>query len=86
MLMAMTYDMFDITMSTRGQFVLPKEVREKLKLVAGCRVTGTIDDKGRIVLTPALHEPEALLRDRPPVKRVVSVEEMDRAIRRAARR
>ena len=70
-------------MSAKGQFVLPKAVRESLKLRPGCKVEVSIDDKGRLVLTPALHEPEELLRDRPPVKRIVSLDEMDAAIRKA---
>ena len=78
--------MFRLTMSTRGQFVLPKEVREKLKLLPGCRLEGTIDEKGRLVLVPALHEPEDLFKDRPPVGRIVSTVDMDRAIGRAVRR
>jgi antitoxin PrlF len=78
--------MFTLTMSTRGQFVLPKDVRERLKLLPGCKVEGTIDEHGRLVLVPALHEAEELLRDRPLAKAVVSVEEMDDAIRKAARR
>lgn len=73
-------------MSTRGQFVLPKAVRERLKLLPGCKVEGTIDEQGRLVLVPALHEPEELFQDRPPVERVVSLAEMDRAIGRAVRR
>ena len=78
--------MFKITMSTRGQFVLPKAVRERLKLLPGCKVEGSIDEQGRLVLMPALHEPKELFQDRPPVKRTVSLEEMDRAIGRAVRR
>ena len=78
--------MFTITMSTRGQFVLPKEVREQLKLMPGCKVEGSIDAEGRLVLIPTLHEPEAIFRDRPPVTRTVSVEDMNRAIGRAVRR
>jgi bifunctional DNA-binding transcriptional regulator/antitoxin component of YhaV-PrlF toxin-antitoxin module len=77
--------MFTITMSTRGQFVLPKDVRERLKLLPGCKVEGSIDEQGRLVLVPALYEPDELFRDRPPVKRTVSVEDMDRAIGRAVR-
>jgi AbrB family looped-hinge helix DNA binding protein len=78
--------MFIVTMSTKGQFVLPKEVRERLKLLPGCRIEGSVDGRGRLVLLPALHEPEELLRDRPPVKRIVQVEEMDQAIAQAVRR
>ena len=59
--------MFTITMSTRGQFVLPKDVRERLQLLPGCKVEGTIDEQGRLVLVPSLHEPDELFRDRPPV-------------------
>jgi bifunctional DNA-binding transcriptional regulator/antitoxin component of YhaV-PrlF toxin-antitoxin module len=78
--------MFTLTMSTRGQFVLPKDVRERLKLVPGCKVEGTIDAQGRLVLVPALHEPEELFGDRPRPTRVVSVEKMDEAIGRTVRR
>jgi bifunctional DNA-binding transcriptional regulator/antitoxin component of YhaV-PrlF toxin-antitoxin module len=67
---------------TRLVKMLPKDVREQLKLMPGCKVEGSIDEKGRLVLVPALHEPEALFLDRPPVERVVSVEEMNRAIGR----
>lgn len=77
--------MITITMSAKSQFVLPKSVRESLKLRPGCKVEVSVDDKGRPILTPALHEPEELFRDRPPLKRVVSVEAMDEAIRKAAR-
>lgn len=72
-------------MSAKGQFVLPKAVRESLKLFPGCKVEVSVDDRGRLILTPSLHEPEDLFRDRPPVKRVLSVDEMDDAIRRASR-
>ena len=77
--------MFTITMSAKGQFVLPKAVREHLKLLPGSKVDVTVDDKKRLVLTPALHEPDELFRDRPPVKRVVSIEDMDRAIAKGSR-
>jgi bifunctional DNA-binding transcriptional regulator/antitoxin component of YhaV-PrlF toxin-antitoxin module len=78
--------MFTLTMSTRGQFVLPKEVRDRLKLLPGCKVEGSIDEQGRLVLVPALYEPEDLIRDRPTATRVVSVEAMDDAIGRAVGR
>jgi AbrB family looped-hinge helix DNA binding protein len=78
--------MFTITMSTRGQFVLPKEVRERLKLLPGCKIDGTIDADGRLVLIPALHDPEELLVNRRPAARCVSVEEMNDAIGETVRR
>jgi AbrB family looped-hinge helix DNA binding protein len=73
-----------VTMNARGRFVLPKSLRERLKLRPGCKLAVSIDDQGRLILTPALYEPEDLFRDRPPVKRVVSLEEMDSAIRKAS--
>jgi len=84
----MTYHtpMFTLTMSTKGQFTLPRAVREALKLRPGCKVEGTVDDKGRLILVPALYEPEQLLEDRPAVNRVLSVEEMNEVIHSAADR
>jgi AbrB family looped-hinge helix DNA binding protein len=72
-------------MSAKGQFVLPKTVREHLKLLPGCKVDVTVDENRRLILTPALHEPEELFADRPRVKRVVSLDDMDRAIGEAVR-
>jgi AbrB family looped-hinge helix DNA binding protein len=77
--------MFTITMSAKGQFVLPKAAREFLKLLPGSKVDVTIDAQKRLVITPSLYQPEELFKGRPPVKRVVSVEGMDRAIGRGVR-
>ncbi len=78
--------MFTLMMSTRGQFVLPKEIRDRLKLLPGCKVEGSVDSAGRIVLVPALYEPADLFSDRPRVTRTVSVEGMDAAIAKVVRR
>jgi AbrB family looped-hinge helix DNA binding protein len=72
-------------MSAKGQFVLPKAVREHFKLLPGCKVDVTVDEHRRLILTPALHEPDELFADRPAVKKIVSVEGMDRAIAEAVR-
>jgi AbrB family looped-hinge helix DNA binding protein len=72
-------------MSAKGQFVLPKAVREHLKLLPGCKVDVTVDENRRLILTPALHEPEELFADRPSVKKIVSLEGMDRYIGEAVR-
>lgn len=77
--------MLTITMSAKGQFVLPKAVREHLKLLPGTKVDVTIDDQKRLVLTPALHSADELFRGRPPVARVASLAEMDRGIGKAVR-
>ncbi len=72
-------------MSAKGQFVLPKAVREHFKLLPGCKVDVTVDEHRRLILTPALYEPQELFADRPSVKMIVSLEGMDRAIGEAVR-
>jgi hypothetical protein len=44
-----------------------------------------VDENGRLILTPALHEPEKLFADRPRVKKIVSLEDMDRTLGEAVR-
>lgn len=78
--------MFIVTLSTKGQLTLPKAVREALRLEPGSKVRGSVDADGRLVLVPDRYEPEELFQSRPPVKRKLSVEQMDEAIRRGARR
>lgn len=77
--------MVTITMSSKGQLVLPRAIRDRLKLVPGSRIRVTVDRQERVILTPELHEPGELFSNRPPVKKVVSVEDMDRAIAKAVR-
>jgi AbrB family looped-hinge helix DNA binding protein len=75
--------MFTITMGPKGRFILPKALREQLKLLPGSKVEVTVDNRRRVILTPALHKPEDLYRDRPKVTRLASVEQMDRGIAKA---
>jgi AbrB family looped-hinge helix DNA binding protein len=42
---------YDVVMSSKGQFVLPKEVRDKFKLSAGSKVKIIIDGE-QIILKP----------------------------------
>jgi AbrB family looped-hinge helix DNA binding protein len=72
-------------MSAKGQFALPKAIRERLKLHPGCKVDVSIDERNRLVLTADLHEPEELFADRPPVRRVVTLDEMEAAVAGAMR-
>jgi AbrB family looped-hinge helix DNA binding protein len=42
---------YQITMSSKGQFVIPAEIREKLGLEKGTRARLTLEE-GRLILTP----------------------------------
>ncbi|MBI4818355.1 MAG: AbrB/MazE/SpoVT family DNA-binding domain-containing protein [Deltaproteobacteria bacterium] len=74
-----------ITLTGKGQITIPKEIRDKVGLRPGDTLSASIDSQGRIVLLAARIEPEELFRDRPPVTRVVSLDEMQEAIVRGAR-
>ncbi len=78
--------MFIATLSTKGQLTLPKSVREALRLEPGSKVRGSVDAEGRLVLVVDLYEPHELFAGRPKVKRKLTLEQMDQAIARGARR
>ncbi len=42
---------YDVVISSKGQFVLPKEIREKFKLMAGSRIQVFVDGE-QIILKP----------------------------------
>ena len=72
-----------VTVSSKGQLVLPKQIREQLKLKAGDRVDLQIEDDEKIVLRPlrkSLADLEGFL-PKPP--RAISLEEMDETLSRA---
>jgi antitoxin PrlF len=69
-------------LSSKGQTVIPKEVREDLKLHPGDRVDFVLQESGEYVLRPVRSDLQALrgmLHD--PQRRPVPLEAMDRAIR-----
>ena len=75
-----------VTVSSKGQLVLPKQIREQLKLKAGDRVDLQIEDDEKIVLRPlrkSLTDLEGFL-PKPP--RAVSLEEMEETISSAGDR
>jgi antitoxin PrlF len=73
------------TLSTKGQIVIPKEVRDKLGLRVGDRVQ-FIEDSGGFRLVPATRDIKALKGVVPRPKKPVSLEEMRASIAaRAAR-
>jgi AbrB family looped-hinge helix DNA binding protein len=75
-----------VTLSSKGQLTIPRQMREALGLAPGARLQASIDTHGRLVLVPSKYEPEDLFRHRPAVDRVLSLEDMDRAIAAAAGR
>lgn len=78
--------MATVTLSSKGQLTIPRQMREALGLAPGARLQASIDRHGRLVLVPSKYEPEDLFRHRPTVDRVLSLEDMDRAIATAAGR
>lgn len=75
-----------VTLSSKGQLTIPRQMREALGLAPGARLQASIDRHGRLVLVPSKYEPEDLFRHRPTADRVLSLEDMDRAIAAAAGR
>ena len=72
--------MITVTLSSKGQLTIPRQLRQVLGLVPGARLQLSVDAQGRLVLVPSRYEPEDLFRHRPPVDRVMSLEEMEQAI------
>jgi AbrB family looped-hinge helix DNA binding protein len=72
--------MTTITLASKGQLTIPRQLREALGLAAGARLQASIDGHGRLVLVPSRYEPEELFRHRPPLSRVMSLEQMEQAI------
>lgn len=70
------------TMSTKGQTVIPKAIRDRMGLRPGDALDFIVQDSGDIVIRPALEDVRrlkgALCR---PGRRPVSVQKMNRAIR-----
>ena len=69
-------------LSSRGQIVIPKEVREFLELQTGDEVDFVVRESGEVVLRPAVLDVRQLRgRLRRQGRTPVSVEEMKRAVR-----
>jgi AbrB family looped-hinge helix DNA binding protein len=72
--------MTTVTLSSKGQLTIPRQLRQALGLAPGARLQASIDAQGRLVLVPSRYEPEDLFRHRPPVDRVMNLETMEQAI------
>jgi antitoxin PrlF len=71
-------------LSTKGQLVIPKEIREFLGLESGDRIDFVVEADGRVSLRPALVDFRELRGLLSEGRQDVSVEEMNQAIRRRA--
>jgi antitoxin PrlF len=70
------------TLTSKGQTTIPKDVRKRLNLHPGDRLEFVIDEDGRVLVLPASIDASELAGMlKPPVRRV-SVEDMNRAIRK----
>lgn len=72
-------------LSTKGQIVIPREIREWLGLRPGDRIDFVVDDRGSVRLRPALLDVRDLRGILSTTSRApVSVEAMNEAVREAA--
>lgn len=70
----------------KGQTTIPKKIRDHLKIQPGDKIDFVIDDNGKVVLEPAtldVKEIEGILHK--PGMKIVSVEEMNKAVRKRFR-
>ena len=70
------------TLTSKGQTTIPKDVRKRLNLHPGDRLEFVIDEDGRVVVLPASIDASELAGILKSPARPVSVEDMNRAIRK----
>ncbi|MBT3375812.1 MAG: AbrB/MazE/SpoVT family DNA-binding domain-containing protein [Lentisphaerae bacterium] len=74
------------TLTSKGQVTLPKSVRDKLELQAGDRLDFVVTDDGLLEVVP-LKQPASKLRGiLPKPSKSVTIEEMNMAIEKGARK
>ena len=75
------------TMTSKGQITVPKTIRDTLQLETGDRVQFRLRDDGVIEMSPETGDLMALFGIlKPPKNKQVTIEEMERAIRRGGSR
>ena len=57
-----------VTLTSKGQFTIPRLLRDALGQAPGARLQASIDRQGRLVLVPSKYEPDELFRHRPSVQ------------------
>ena len=76
----------EATITSKGQVTLPKPIRDRLDLRAGDRIAFSMEDDGRLLVTPVTGSVMDLagMLPRPPVP--LSQEEMDEVVAQEAGR
>jgi antitoxin PrlF len=74
------------TLTSKGQTTIPKDVRKRLNLQPGDRLEFVIDEDGRVLILPASIDASELAGMLKAPARPVSVEAMNRAIRKRGSR
>ena len=70
------------TLTSKGQTTIPKDIRRHLRLKPGDRMEFIIEADGQVTMLPASVDAAALKGILPKPKRPVSLEDMERAIRK----
>lgn len=74
------------TLTSKGQITLPKDLREKLGLTAGDRVEFILEDDHGVRLVARYTPVNQFKGMLPRPKRTISLEEMDRTIRKGGQK
>lgn len=74
------------TMTSKGQTTIPKSIRDKLNLREGDRLEFLVEEDGRVVLIAATVPVDALKGILPAPTQPVTLEDMESAVRGAAKR
>ena len=70
------------TLTIKGQMIIPKAVREYLRLRPGDRMEFLLEGNGRVVLVPAVVDAPELEGILPPPRKPVTIEKMKKVIRK----
>jgi antitoxin PrlF len=70
------------TLTSKGQTTIPKDLRKRLNLHPGDRLECVIDENGRVLALPVSIDASELARILKPPARPVSVEAVNRTIRK----
>jgi AbrB family looped-hinge helix DNA binding protein len=70
------------TLTSKGQTTIPKDIRKRLNLHPGDRLEFVVDEDGRVLVLPANIDAAELAGMLKPPARPVTVEDMNRAVRK----